>query len=142
VRRLNEGDLQVAAAGLVKAVGGRRPALSVVRQGEIVVVRAVGAQERLGLEERLRRRGGLNIGVNAVQDGLDGLPEAYRETSLAEMTPLEFLTLRSSNVARRLTHPAIAAFVREDRERGGLLLARSRPTSRPTSRSRRPPRSC
>jgi PucR C-terminal helix-turn-helix domain/GGDEF-like domain len=131
----DEGDLQVAAAGLVKAVGGRRPALSVVRQGEIVVVRAVGAQERPGLAEGLRRVVGLNIGVSTVQDGLDGLPDAYREASLAagrvrgggvlslaEMTPFEFLTLRSSHVARRLTDPAIAAFVREDRERGGMLI--------------------
>jgi DNA-binding PucR family transcriptional regulator len=98
-------------------------------------VRAVDARERPALGEPLRRVAGLNIGVSTVQDGLGGLPDAYREASLAagrvrgggvlslaEMSPFEFLTLRSSAVARRLTDPAIAAFVREDRERGGMLI--------------------
>jgi hypothetical protein len=131
----DERELQAAAAALGKAVGGSRPALSVVRQGEIVAVRAAGANERPALSETLRRVAGLNIGVSTVQDGLGGLPDAYREASLAagrvrgggvlslaEMSPFEFLTLRSSGVARRLTDPAIAAFVREDRERGGMLI--------------------
>ena len=131
----DERDLHSAAAALGKAAGGRTPVLAVVRQGEIVVVRAVGAAERPALAKRLQRVKGLNIGVSTIQDGLAGVPDAYREASLAagrlsgggvlalaEMTPFEFLTLRSSGVARRLTDPVLAEFVREDREKGGMLV--------------------
>jgi hypothetical protein len=131
----DERELQAAAATLAKAVGGSRPALTVVRHGEIVVVRAVAPAERPALGEALGRVTGLNIGASTVQDSLAGLPGAYREASLAagrlrdggvlslaEMTPFEFLTLRSSRVASRLTDPAIAAFVHDDRARGGRLI--------------------
>ena len=131
----DDRDLHGAAAALGKAAGGRSPALSVVRHGEIVVIRAVGASERPSLSKRLARVKGLNIGVSTIQDSLDGIPDAYREASLAagrvsgggvlslaDMTPFEFLTLRSSGVARRLTDPVLAEFVREDRAKGGMLI--------------------
>jgi hypothetical protein len=131
----DERDLHSAAAALGKAAGGRLPALAVVRHGEIVVIRAVGASERPSLSNRLQRVKGLNIGVSTIQNGLDGIPDAYREASLAagrvsgggvlslaDMTPFEFLTLRSSGVARRLTDPVIAEFVRSDRAKGGMLI--------------------
>jgi hypothetical protein len=131
----DERDLHSAAVALGKAAGGRVPALAVVRHGEIVVIRAVGASERPSLSKRLQRVKGLNIGVSTIQNGLGGIPDAYREASLAagrvsgggvlslaDMTPFEFLTLRSSGVARRLTDPVVAEFVREDRAKGGMLI--------------------
>ena len=79
------------------------------------MVRAVGAAERPALGNALGRVVGLSVGVSTVQDELGGLPDAYREASLAagrvrgggvlslaEMTPFEFLTLRSSRVAPRI----------------------------------------
>jgi sugar diacid utilization regulator len=131
----DERELHVAAAALSTAAGGRKPALAVVRQGEIVLVRAVGATERPALAKRLHRVRGLNIGVSTIQDDLNGIPDAYREASLAagrvsgggvlslaDLRPFEFLTLRSSGVARRLTDPPIAQFVGEDRASGGMLI--------------------
>ncbi|MDA0161699.1 helix-turn-helix domain-containing protein [Solirubrobacter ginsenosidimutans] len=131
----DERDLHGAATALGNAAGGRTAVLAVVRHGEIVVVRAVGATERPSLADALRRVKGLNIGVSTVQDNLAGIPDAYREASLAagrvsgggvlslaDLTPFEFLTLRSSAVARRLTDPVLAEFVREDRAKGGMLI--------------------
>ena len=64
--------------------GGREHAvLAVVRHGEIVIVRAVAATERPSLADALRRVKGLNIGVSTIQDNLAGIPDAYREASLA-----------------------------------------------------------
>ena len=128
----DERDLHGAAAALGKAAAGATPALAVVRHGEIVVIRAVGATERPSLPKRLRRAKGLTIGVSTIQDELGGIPDAYREASLAagrvsgggvlslaDLTPFEFLTLRSSAVARRLTDPVIAEFVRPTARRAG-----------------------
>ena len=43
--------------------------------------------------------------------------------SLADMSAFEYLTLRNDAAARRLIAPEIEAFVAEDREHGGHLIA-------------------
>ncbi|HEY6891579.1 MAG TPA: helix-turn-helix domain-containing protein, partial [Solirubrobacter sp.] len=78
------------------------------------------------------------VGVSTVQDGLAALGAAYREASqalrraaatgggvlsLPDLSAFEFLTLRNDAAARRLIAPEIEAFVAEDREHGGHLIA-------------------
>jgi PucR-like helix-turn-helix protein len=140
----DEGVLLAAASALAAALGGRRPPLAVARRGEIVLVRAVGEDERAAPAAALARACGrlqetrgltLGVGVSTVQD-VAGLGGAYREASLAlgrmagtggvlslpDLSAFEFLTLRDSDVARRLIAPEVERFVREDRESGGMLI--------------------
>jgi hypothetical protein len=141
----DEAVVLTAANALAAALGGRTPPLTVVRHGEIVIVRALDDGERpapaAALERacrRLRETRGLvlAVGVSTVQDGVAGLGDAYREASLAvgrldgeggvlslpDLSAFEFLTLRDSAVARRLIAPEVERFVREDRDSGGILI--------------------
>src|SRR6476659_8624905 len=84
----DEAVVLTAANALAAALGGRTPPLTVVRHGEIVIVRALDDGERpapaAALERACRRlhetRGlVLAVGVSTVQDGVAGLGDAYRE---------------------------------------------------------------
>ena len=140
------GALSRAANTLAGALRGRHAPLAVTRHGEIVLVRAQAAGERPALREpltkaceRAAKQGvTLAVGVSTVRDGTAALGAAYREASLAlrrvaatgggvlslpDMSAFEYLTLRNDAAARRLIAPQIEAFVAEDREHGGHLIA-------------------
>ena len=139
----DEGVLRPAATALAAAVDRGRAPLAVARRGEIVVVRALSADERpllrTALEkarERVASRGTeLAIGVSTAQEGVATLGSAYREASLAvgrlgsrggvlslpDLSAFEYLMLRGDDVAKRLIAPEIERFVAEDREQGGAL---------------------
>jgi hypothetical protein len=140
------GALSRAARTLAAAFSDHHPPLAVARQGEIVLVRAQPAGERPALRapltkacKRTAKQGVvLAVGVSTVRDGTAALGAAYREASqalqrvsatgggvlsLPDLRAFEFLTLRNDAAARRLISPTIEAFVAEDREHGGHLIA-------------------
>jgi PucR-like helix-turn-helix protein/diguanylate cyclase with GGDEF domain len=132
-----------AASALARAVGGPVRPLTVVRQDEIVIVRALGTQEAGALTEPVVRAAGelaaaglqLAIGVSTAFENTAGLPEAYRDActafeslgpdggvlALADLSAFDYLTLRADATARRLLSPAIQRFVEEDAAAGGAL---------------------
>ena len=125
-------ELRRAANAIARALGGR--SLVVTRRGEIVVVRALAADEDLSPARALAGVAeGLAIGVSTPHE-LATLGAAYREASLALRTvpdggvrslpdtpAFDYLMLREDDVARRLVDPRIAEFVRDDRAHGGPL---------------------
>jgi sugar diacid utilization regulator len=140
------GALSRAANTLAVALRGRHAPLAVTRHGEIVLVRAQAAGERPALrapltkacEQAAKQGVTLAVGVSTVRDGTAALGAAYREASVAlrrvaatgggvlslpDMSAFEYLTLRNDAAARRLIAPEIEAFVAEDREHGGHLIA-------------------
>jgi sugar diacid utilization regulator len=140
----DDGGLPRAAATLARAIGGRRPPLAVTRHGEIVLVRVVDERPvlRAPLLQACRTAAKqgvtLAVGVSTVRDGPPALGAAYREASqalrrvaedgggvlsLPDLSAFEYLTLRNDAGARRLIAPEIEAFVAEDREHGGHLIA-------------------
>ena len=117
-----------------------------IRQSEIVAVLALGSDgdpdevvvrvERA--QERLRTDGTpLAIGVSTIAEGVAEIPQAYREASaavrfagkdggvaaLACLSPFEYMTLRADATAYRLIDQRLLAVLREDRARGGVLIA-------------------
>jgi sugar diacid utilization regulator len=140
------GALPRAAGTLAAALRGRYAPLAVTRHGEIVLVQAQVEGRRPALQAplskacaRIAKQGvALAVGVSTVQDGLRALGAAYREASqalrraaatgggvlsLPDLSAFEFLMLRNDAAARRLIAPEIEAFVAEDREHGGHLIA-------------------
>ena len=140
------GALSRAAGTLAAALRGRHTPLAVTRHGEIVLVQAQVGGRRPALRAPLTKACAraakqgvtLAVGVSTVQDGLAALGAAYREASqalrraaatgggvlsLPDLSAFEFLTLRNDAAARRLIAPEIEAFVAEDREHGGHLIA-------------------
>lgn len=83
--------LRSAASALARAVGGVLRPLTVVRQDEIVIVRAVGTEDPRRLTEPVERAQReltdvgvrLAIGISTTFDTTGGLPEAYREACAA-----------------------------------------------------------
>lgn len=140
----DEYALRAAASTLARAAGGAVRPLTVVRQDEIVVVRALGEHDPRGLGEPLaaaRTEIGsaglpLAIGVSTAFASLAGLPDAYREAylaveslggdggvlSLSELSAFDYLTSRSDATASRLVSPAVRRFVEEDAAKGGELI--------------------
>jgi hypothetical protein len=135
--------LRHAASSTARAVRGAVAPLVVIRQREIVIVRALEVPGTTGLAKPLERvqvkldAGGvrLAIGVSTPLEGVGQLPDGYREAYLAVqsigpaggvvclegLSPFEYLALRSDATAQRLVSPAIVAFLAEDARKGGSL---------------------
>jgi sugar diacid utilization regulator len=135
--------LRSAASALARAAGGAVRPLVVVRQDEIVIVRALERQDPRSLVEPMRRGQqqlaaggvGLAIGVSALCDSPSGLPDAYHEAcaaieslgpeggvlALPELSAFEYLTLQSDATASRLISADVRRFVEEDIACGGTL---------------------
>ncbi len=135
--------LRSAASALARAAGGVLRPLTVVRQDEIVVVRALDREEPRRLTEPIERAhrdlAGLGIrlaiGVSTATETTAGLPDAYREASaaieslesgggvmaLADLSAFDYLTLRSDATVLRLLSPAVRRFVEDDYASGGML---------------------
>jgi hypothetical protein len=135
--------LRLAAASTARALRGALPPLVVIRQREIVIVRACDTRPAAGLTEPLQRSqrnlaaAGLRlaIGVSTTLQGVERAADGYREAYVAvhsvlrhggvvaldDLSPLEYLALRSDATAQRLVSPAIADFLTEDAARGATL---------------------
>ena len=135
--------LRHAASSTARAVRGRVAPLVVIRQREIVIVRALDSPRTTGLAKPLERiqvklaAGGvrLAIGVSTTLPGLERLADGYREAYVAVhsirpeggvvclegLSPFEYLALRSDATAERLVSPAIGDFLAEDAGKGGAL---------------------
>jgi PucR C-terminal helix-turn-helix domain/GGDEF-like domain len=140
----DEHLLRSAAAALSRTSASRQ-ALAVVRQDEIVIVSPAANPppesfgRRLADVQRRLADGGLPlaVGVSSVISKLGQIPDAYREAnaariaigsgpgvvSLTGMSAFEYLTLHADATASRLIAPAIQAFVSQDAEDGGPLIA-------------------
>ena len=136
----------VGSAAIARAGGHDDLTLVVVRQSEIVAVRALGPDgrpevlcERLqAVQERLRLEGvPLAVGISTVADGVAQLPRAYQEAhaalegvgeeggvvALTRLSPFQYLARRADDTARRLVDPRLRAFLDDDRARGRALTA-------------------
>jgi PucR-like helix-turn-helix protein/diguanylate cyclase with GGDEF domain len=136
----------VGSAAIARIDGHGERTLVVVRQSEIVAVRALGPRERAeatcerlqAIQERLCLEGILlAVGVSTVADGVADLPRAYREAhaalegvgdeggvaALTRLSPFEYLALRADDTARRLVDGRLRDFLDEDRARGHVLTA-------------------
>jgi sugar diacid utilization regulator len=142
----DELALRSAASTLARAAGGAVRPLAVVRQDEIVIVRAlVAGQDPRTLTDPIARAQKeladtgleLAVGVSTAFETTAGLPAAYREAcgaiealgraggvlALADLSAFEYLTLRGDETALRLVAPAVRRFVEEDAAAGGPLTA-------------------
>lgn len=130
----DELAIRARASSLAAPLTTALAPLTVVRRGEIVIVRAMDG--RFSVREKLEPVcDGLAVGVSTIHDSLAGLPAAYEEAwtalravptgggvvSLADMTAFEYLTLRDDDTARRIVDPAVDRFVAEDLAKGGTL---------------------
>jgi sugar diacid utilization regulator len=141
----DEHMLRGAAASLARAAGTAVTPLTVLRHGEIdvvVTVRGDGAAKALELrmtqsQQRLATGGlALSIGISTEVVGTEQVATAYRESesarlaldgepgvmALAGMSAFEYLTRGSDATATRLIAPAVAQFVAEDADQGGVLI--------------------
>jgi sugar diacid utilization regulator len=142
-----DGELALrnAAMTIAQAVAGRVPPLVVVRQSEVVVIRALGPEEVADLARALDRvqaalaaEGlGFAIGVSTVHAGWRDVAGAYREAesarddvgpaggvlALAGLSALDYLTRRRDDTAARLVDPGVRAFVEQGAAAGGALIA-------------------
>ncbi len=141
----DEFALRSAASALARAAGGVLRPLTVVRQDEIVIVRALDGQDPPRLSEPMQRAQrelaavgvGLAIGVSTTFETTAGLPDAYGEAitalesvgreggviALPDLSAFDYLTLRRDATAKRLIAPAIRQFVQEDAAAGGALTS-------------------
>jgi sugar diacid utilization regulator len=141
-RDVEEHAVRRAAGVLERSVAERVRPLVVVRQHEIVIVRAVAKQPvRLARPLQEARRtvheqgADLSIGVSTIQASPADLPTAYAEASLAvdlsrhrggtlalaDLRTFEYLTLRADETAGRLVRPEIRAFAVDDASAGGIF---------------------
>jgi PucR C-terminal helix-turn-helix domain/GGDEF-like domain len=139
-------DVPHAASAALARVGPVGRALVVVRQAEIVAVIALPAgaepvavcQQLEAVDAQLRReRMPLAMGVSTTAAGVGELPRAYAEArgaldgvaeeggvaALPRLTAFDYLALRADDTARRLVDRRLAAFLADDRVRGGVLRA-------------------
>ena len=137
--------LRSAASTLARAPGGVVRPLAVVRQDEIVIVRALGAgQDPRTLTAPVARAQRdlagtgleLAVGLSTAFETTAGLPAAYREAcgaiealgpgggvlALADLSAFEYLTLRGDATALRLLAPSVRRFVEEDAAGAGALI--------------------
>ena len=137
--------LRSASAALVRAIGPKVHPLTAVRGEEVVIVTPAehrkpselasalaAAQQRLA-DQGLR----LAIGVSTIQDGLEGLPEAYREAhsavervrpeggvvALPALRAFDYVTRFSHETVHRLVPAAIRRFISDDVADGGVLTS-------------------
>jgi PucR C-terminal helix-turn-helix domain/GGDEF-like domain len=141
----DEHELRSAASTLARVPRRATTPLTVISHGEIVIVSPARRREVRGLVERLgssqRRladRGvGLAVGMSTLHCGLAEVPVAYREAvdasellggepgmlALPAMTSFDYLVRHSNPTARRLIPEAVAQFVADDADQGGVLVA-------------------
>jgi hypothetical protein len=141
----DEFALRSAASVLARAAGGVLRPLTVVRQDEIVIVRALDGEDPAKLvgpiehaQRDLARAGvELAIGMSTLFETTAGLPDAYGEACLAVQSLLpgegvlalpglsafDYLTLTSDATARRLVSPGVRQFVEADLAGGGALTS-------------------
>jgi PucR C-terminal helix-turn-helix domain/GGDEF-like domain len=141
----DELALRSAASALARAAGGALRPLTVVRQDEIVIVRALGTEDPRRLSEPVERvqreltdsGARLAIGISTAFDTTAGLPDAYREAcaaieslppgggvmSLPDLSAFDYLTLRSDGTVLRLLPAAVRRFVEDDSATGGALTS-------------------
>ena len=137
-------SLRMAASLLQRAAGAAVVPLTVVRQQEIIVIRAVEGEEvpsrlqtGIGAAQGKLRDDGipLAVGASTIHAGIGEIPDAYREAyvaiepiretggviALPKLRAFEYLTLRRDPTTTRLMPPTIRQFIAEDLERGGTL---------------------
>jgi len=141
----DELALRSAASALARASGGVVRPLTVVRQDEIVIVRALDGEDPRRLTEPVERvqrelAGAgvrLAIGISTALETTASLPDGYREASAAidslaasggvmslpDLSAFDYLTLRGDGTVLRLLAPAVRRFVEEDTAGGGALTA-------------------
>ena len=141
----DELALRSAASALARAAGGALRPLTVVRQDEIVIVRALGTEDPRRLTEPVERVQReltdtgvqLAIGISTAFETTAGLPDAYREAcaaleslpqgggvmSLPDLSAFDYLTLRGDGTVLRLLTPAVRRFVEDDTAAGGALTS-------------------
>jgi sugar diacid utilization regulator len=141
----DELALRSAASALARAAGGVLRPLTVVRQDEIVIVRALDGDDARRLTEPVERAQRdlaatgvrLAIGISTPLETTAGLPDGYREAcaaleslppggglmALPDLSAFDYLTLRSDGTVLRLLAPAVRRFVEEDTAGGGALTA-------------------
>jgi sugar diacid utilization regulator len=141
----DELALRSAASALARAAGGALRPLTVVRQDEIVIVRALGTEDPRRLTEPVERvqreltDSGvrLAIGISTAFETTAGLPDGYREAcaaleslppgggvmSLPDLSAFDYLTLRGDGTVLRLLTPAVRRFVEDDTAAGGALTS-------------------
>jgi sugar diacid utilization regulator len=141
----DELALRSAASALARAGGGVLRPLTVVRQDEIVIVRALDSEDPRRLTEPVERvqrdlaTAGvrLAIGISTPLETTAGLPDGYREAcaaieslapgggvmALADLSAFDYLTLRSDGTVLRLLSPAVRRFVEDDVIDGGTLTS-------------------
>jgi PucR C-terminal helix-turn-helix domain/GGDEF-like domain len=141
------GDVaRTASAALARPAPRSLKTLVVVRQAEIVAVPAVAAGSDPGsvcthldsIQQALARDGMLlAVGVSTPARDVSELPRAYAEArgalecvaegggvaALPRLSPFEYLARRADPTARRLVDARLDAFLGDDRERGGVLIA-------------------
>jgi hypothetical protein len=138
----DDRELRSAAVALTRAVGSVVAPLAVVRHDEVVVVATVDRPLEAiieGLETAQDQLAGeritLAIGVSTLQDGLDRMPDAYREAvtalervrgsggvvALPALSAFDCLALFGAETARRRIPPAVRRFVLEDLAEDGVL---------------------
>jgi sugar diacid utilization regulator len=141
----DELALRSAASALARATGSVLRPLAVVRQDEIVIVRALDGDDVRRLTEPVERAQRdlaatgvrLAIGISTPLEKTAGLPDGYREAcaaleslppgggvmALPDLSAFDYLTLRSDGTVLRLLAPAVRRFVEEDSAGGGALTA-------------------
>ena len=141
----DELALRSAASALARAAGGVLRPLTVVRQDEIVIVRALDGEDPRRLTEPVERAQRelagagvrLAIGISTPLETTAGLPDGYREASaaieslapgggvmaLADLSAFDYLTLRSDGTVLRLLSPTVRRFVEDDVTGGGVLTS-------------------
>jgi sugar diacid utilization regulator len=141
----DELALRSAASALARASGGVLRPLTVVRQDEIVIVRALDGDDARRLTEPVERAQRdlaatgvrLAIGISTPLETTGGLPDGYREAcaaleslppgggvmALPDLSAFDYLTLRGDGTVLRLLAPAVRRFVEEDTAGGGALTA-------------------
>ncbi|SER12174.1 transcriptional regulator, CdaR family [Streptomyces sp. yr375] len=140
----DEYGLRSAAALLARAVGDPARLLTVLRQDEIVIVRALRdtAGELPTEPVRAARRAlaalgvPLAIGISTRHTTVADLKTAYREAvtlmgtlsrsggvaALSELSALDYLTLRADETVARIIPARMRDFVTEDASAGGSLI--------------------
>jgi PucR C-terminal helix-turn-helix domain/GGDEF-like domain len=139
----DELALRSAASTLARACGRVLRPLTVVRQDEIVIVRALDRHDPRELTDPVARAQrelaaagvGLAIGLSTAFETTAGIPDAYAEActaldslgpgrgilSLADLSAFDYLTLRADATACRLVSDPVRRFVEEDAAAGGTL---------------------
>jgi hypothetical protein len=136
---------RAAVSDLVQASASAIRPLNVTRHDELVIVRALRADDLRALAQRLRAAQAdlaargivVRVGVSTAHDGLAMVPAAYAEArgalegigeqggvvALAELTPADYLASHADDVAPRLIPEPVRRFIAEDLDRDGSLVA-------------------